>query len=325
MLIGMCTRWLTAAWAAAAMMACGGETAQQVEPEPAADKAPPVSEPEPAPKPIAETPEEPEPAPTPKTPASMADAETQAAALYEAQRQTFLCGCRFSKTGRVSPASCGYRTRADEQLARYVKWGHVVPPADFGAQRACWTQPLCTAEDGHKFRGIECCQQSDPQFAAMRADLFNLVPMVGELAWDRSNYAFGEVEGEARLYGSCDVEIDRDAELVEAAPDVRGDVARTYLYLADTYPGALPLSVQQRASFQAWAAEDPPDAVEQQRAAAIAKLQGVAPAWLSELPPVAVEPADSEPKPADGEAKPDPDAEATETAAAALPPGQAAG
>lgn len=323
MVEGMCNRWLTAAWLAAALVACGGETAQQVESEPKADEAPPAKKAEPEPQPVVDEPE-PEPAPTPKTPGSMEDAEAQAVALYDAHRETFLCGCRYAKTGRVSPASCGYRTRADEELARYVKWGHVVPPHDFGGQRECWTKPLCTAEDGHKFRGIECCQASDPQFAAMRADLFNLVPMVGELAWDRSNYAFGEIEGEARLYGSCDVEIDRDAELVEPGPEVRGDIARTYLYLADTYPGALPLSVQQRASFQAWAAEDPPDAWEQQRATAIAKLQGVAPAWLSELPPLpeaetpdATEDAGT--KPAEVATKDEP------TEQPALPPGQAAG
>ena len=54
MVEGMCTRWLTAAWLVAALVACGGETAQQVESEPKADEAPPANKPEPAPQPEVE-------------------------------------------------------------------------------------------------------------------------------------------------------------------------------------------------------------------------------------------------------------------------------
>lgn len=39
------------------------------------------------------------------------------------------------------------------------------------------------------------------------------------------------LEGEARLYGSCDVEIDFKAKVIEPKPDIRGNIARTYFYM----------------------------------------------------------------------------------------------
>ena len=41
----------------------------------------------------------------------------------------------------------------------------------------------------------------------MSSDLYNLCPVVGALNALRSNFRMGEVEGEARGFGSCDVEI----------------------------------------------------------------------------------------------------------------------
>ena len=260
---------------------CGSEAKQEAAPAPEPSK-PKVAKVAPKPEKVVELP--PPPPPRPKTPASMDDAVAQAAEIHMEHRRTLLCGCRYAKSGRVSPASCGYRTRADEQLAKYVMWSHVVPPHDFGADRACWTKPMCTAEDGSKFRGIECCQQIDEEFATMRTDLHNLMPLVGEVGTDRSNYAFGDLKSESRFYGSCDLEIDRDAERIDPAPEVRGDIARVYHYMAATYPGTIHLSVEQRVMFQGWAADDPPDGWERKRAAAVVAIQGIAPTWLSEVP-----------------------------------------
>ncbi|MDO6469820.1 endonuclease [Neptunomonas phycophila] len=41
----------------------------------------------------------------------------------------------------------------------------------------------------------------------MVTDLHNLVPSVGELNGDRSNFRFGMIPNEPRAYGQCDFEV----------------------------------------------------------------------------------------------------------------------
>jgi len=55
---------------------------------------------------------------------------------------------------------------------------------------------------------------------------------------------------------------------------VRGDVARTYQYMDAAYPGHGIISGKNRKLFEAWAAQDPVDAWECERARLIAKIQG---------------------------------------------------
>ena len=38
----------------------------------------------------------------------------------------------------------------------------------------------------------------------MEADLHNLVPAIGEINGDRSNFTFEHIDGEERVYGACD-------------------------------------------------------------------------------------------------------------------------
>jgi len=68
----------------------------------------------------------------------------------------------------------------------------------------------------------------------MQADLYNLQPVIGEVNGLRSNYQIGEIDGEVREFGKCDVEIKN--KKVEPAPKIRGDIARTYLYMEYAYP-----------------------------------------------------------------------------------------
>lgn len=92
----------------------------------------------------------------------------------------------------------------------------------------------------------------------MEADLFNLVPAVGELNADRSNFEFGEIPGEVRAYGRCDFEVDRNHKVAEPAEDRRGDIARAYLHMYVAYPGGLSLKAEDLERFKAWDQADPP-------------------------------------------------------------------
>jgi deoxyribonuclease-1 len=143
----------------------------------------------------------------------------------------------------------------------------VVPAYALGFTRQCWREPICTSSKGKKYKGRQCCEQVDPVFRAMVSDLHNLVPSVGELNGDRSNFTFSILEGEPRRYGACDFEVDTRQRKAEPMPSIRGDIARIYFYMQQSY--GLPISDKQRRLFEAWDRDDPLDAWEQQRNARI--------------------------------------------------------
>lgn len=185
------------------------------------------------------------------------------AEIYADQPVSFYCGCDYKKQGKkLIPDldSCGYDPRKNAKRAKRIEWEHVMPAWAFGHQLQCW-------QDG----GRKNCRKN-PNFKQMEADMHNLVPAVGEVNGDRSNYRFGMLEGEKRAYGSCDVEIDFKARKAEPAPYLRGDIARTYFYMRDMY--GVRLSKQQRRMFEAWAKQDPVDDWERKRNDLIEERQG---------------------------------------------------
>ncbi len=185
-------------------------------------------------------------------------------------RVSFYCGCGYAlapnpgkpnKT-RLTPQadSCGLKPRKNANRSERIEWEHVVPAWEFGHQLQCWQ------EGGRK----NC--RKDPKFKRMESDMHNLVPAVGELNGDRSNYRFGIISGEPRAYGACDFEVDFKQRVAEPPESVRGDIARTYFYMADMY--GLRLSRKQKQLFEAWSRMDPVDDAERRRAIRIQMVQG---------------------------------------------------
>ncbi len=284
--------------AATAVLACGGATvATEVTPEKAEKKAAPDKESPPEPDPQAEGGElQPEASALqlPKTPATFEEAIAIAKEIHEGHRRDFFCGCTYGSNGKVLKPSCGYRTRADESLAKRIAWDRVVPVHAFGSHRPCWKSPMCKDEAGNAFSGVQCCREKDPVFRAMEADLHNIVPMISELNADRSNYAYGEIPREERLYGACDVEVDRAKRMIEPPESVRGDIARIHMYMRDVYGDGLPLTPEELQMFEQWHAADPADAWEVDRNKRIAEIQGRA----NDNLPLRVPTGGAEPEPA---------------------------
>jgi len=135
-----------------------------------------------------------------------------------------------------------------------------MPAWVFGHQRKCW-------QEG----GRKACK-SDPKFNKMEADLHNLVPAIGELNGDRSNYKFTMIPDEVRNYGKCDFEVDFKSKTVEPMESIRGDIARIYFYMANRY--GVSLSKQQRQLFEVWSKQDPVDDIERDRNARVKEIQG---------------------------------------------------
>ncbi len=206
----------------------------------------------------------------PHTISSFSQAKRLAAEVYVDHKQTFYCGCDYDEKKRVDATGCGYKPRKNQRRGQRVEWEHVVPAHALGYTRQCWREPICTNSKGKSYKGRRCCEKIDPQFRAMVSDLRNLVPAVGELNGDRSNFSFTQLEGEPRNYGACDFEVDHKARKAEPMPAVRGDIARIYNYMHQTY--GLPISDRQRRLFEAWEKNDPIDAWEQQRNARIESI-----------------------------------------------------
>jgi len=179
--------------------------------------------------------------------------------LYE----SFYCGCQIYRKGdsggRVDPETCDYRTRKDSTRAGRLEWEHIVPAAVIGAGRSCWSDgaPECTDKDGAPFKGRACCLIADPDFNLAATDPVNLVPAVGEVNGDRSDFPFGLLSGESRSYGACDMEIDPHLRIAEPPDSRRGDIARIWAYMSMAYgirisPGAARL-------YTDWSRADPVD------------------------------------------------------------------
>ena len=106
----------------------------------------------------------------------------------------------------------------------------------------------------------------------MQADMYNFYPAIGEVNGRRRNYSMAIIEGEKREFGYCDVEI--KSRKVEPKESIRGEIARTYMYIDSVYPGRGFISKKNRKVFDAWNKSEPLDEWECERPRRIDKIQG---------------------------------------------------
>ena len=195
------------------------------------------------------------------------------AQVYVGHETEFYCGCTYAGN-EIELASCGYQPKKDPDRAKRLEWEHVVPAEAFGQSFPEWREghPSCVDSKGKAFKGRNCARKMATLFRYMEADLYNLQPAIGEVNWLRSNYSMEMIPGEKREFGACDVEIEN--RKIEPRPEIRGDIARTYLYMEWAYPGHGVLSRSNQKLFEAWNKEDPVDDWERERARRIEALQG---------------------------------------------------
>ena len=133
-------------------------------------------------------------------PDDFSEAKRLAQRIYSDENQTFYCACPLRwQGGKGIPdlAGCGYQVRKNGQRANRIEWEHVMPAHHFGHQRQCW-------QDG----GRKNCVKTDSIFRAMEADLYNLVPAIGEVNGDRSNFRFGVLPSTELKHGACPVKVE---------------------------------------------------------------------------------------------------------------------
>ena len=154
----------------------------------------------------------------------------------------------FTKSGKVN-------TRAQR-----VEWEHVMPAHNFGKHLSCW-------QEG----GRKACKK-DKTFNEMEADMHNLVPAIGEVNGDRSNYRYGADIPKTGQYGQCKFQVDFKNKRAYPKEDIRGDIARIYFYMSDRYN--VNLSKAERKMMEVWNKQDPVSNWEIIKNQRVKKLQG---------------------------------------------------
>ena len=198
-----------------------------------------------------------------------ANAKKVLPSVFAGMEEDFYCGCRY--TGKsVDLAGCGYRPRKSFERASRIEWEHVVPAWVLGQQRQCW-------QNG----GRENCTDTDPAFQVAEGDLVNLVPAVGEVNGDRSNYPYAAWTSHPEpMYGACQTIVDFKGKRAQPRAEVRGRAARITLYMAETYK--LRLSKQDKQLMCAWSKTYPVDQWERRRDAQIVRWQGAGNALVTD-------------------------------------------
>lgn len=227
--------------------------------------------------------------------------------VYKDHRVTLYCEASFDEKKNVILPK-GFTTLQHEKRAKKIEWEHVVPAENFGRNFVEWREgdPRCVNESGTKldfssfskliesfvnsflysntqtksFKGRKCAEKVNYDFRLMQADLYNLYPAIGAVNAMRQNYNFQLLPGVPSSFGSCEMKIDRHR--AEPPENARGPIARTYLYMAETYSQHFKLSQQQERLMQGWDNQYPVDKWECTRAKRIEEIQGNSNAFVKD-------------------------------------------
>ena len=104
---------------------------------------------------------------------------------------------------------CTFKTTRFAKRATRTEVEHIVPVHAFGQSFKAWRDGdiACVDRKGKRYRGRRCSTKVVPLFRKMSSDLYNLRPVVGALNLTAIELQDGRGRGEARGFGSCDVEI----------------------------------------------------------------------------------------------------------------------
>ena len=129
--------------------------------------------------------------------------------------------------------------------AKRIEFEHIMPAHRFGKNLACWQKG-----------GRKACA-NDENFKKMEAEKRNLVPAIGEINADRSNFAYAESKDVPQgQYGKCNAYTDFKNKRFYPRDEVKGIIARIYLYMAKQYKIAL--TQEEQSLMESWDKAYPP-------------------------------------------------------------------
>ena len=191
--------------------------------------------------------------------------------VYQHHRETLYCGASFDANKKITPPS-GFSTTKYVKRSKKVEWEHVVPAENFGRTFSEWRNghASCVTRKGKTFKGRKCAEKVNLEYRHMQADLFNLYPAIGAVNALRSNYNFTILPSTPSNFGSCSMKIKNRKS--EPPLKARGSIARTYLYMEQTYQ-RYSMSSQQKKLMVAWDRMYPVNPWECERAKRITEIQ----------------------------------------------------
>lgn len=181
------------------------------------------------------------------------DSKKELVRLYSSlesdMRTDFYCNAPFKlvknhfeivPSSLYSPRKPHTKSGEINKRAKRIEWEHIMPAHNFGKHLPCWKK------GGRK----EC--KNDPLFRKMEGDVQNLVPAIGEINGDRSNFRYAESNSyiDFGQYGNCKVATDFKNKRFYPADYSKGWIARSYLYMSETYN--IRLSDQELKMMNAW-------------------------------------------------------------------------
>jgi deoxyribonuclease-1 len=192
--------------------------------------------------------------------------------VYFDKKITLYCNAEFDSQKYATPPK-GFNTTKYIKRSKKIEWEHVVPAENFGRTFTEWRNgsSVCVSSKGKTFKGRRCAEKTNYEYRHMQADMFNLYPAIGAVNALRSNYNFTILPSKKSSFGSCEMKISN--KKAEPPVSARGRIARTYLYMDQTY-SRYHMSRQQQQLMTAWDKMYPVDKWECQRAERISKLQG---------------------------------------------------
>lgn len=159
-----------------------------------------------------------------------------------------------------TPRKKYYKSGKINTRAKRVEWEHVMPAYNFGRQLKCW-------QNG----GRKACKK-DKLFKKMEADMHNLVPAIGEVNANRSNFRYAAGTPKVGQYGKCNVQIDFKNKKAYIDDEIKGDIARIYFYMSEKYN--VKLSKRDIKMFKIWDKNDPVSKWEKIKNQRVYKQQG---------------------------------------------------
>lgn len=192
--------------------------------------------------------------------------------FYSHYPQTFYCGCSFIDRS-IETHSCDFKTKSYSKRSYHIEWEHIIPASYLGKNLTPWKKghKNCRNRKGKKFRGRRCARKVSDLYRLMEADMYNLVPAIGEVNQVRGNLPLGLISNKDSIIDGCKTKI--SSSYVEPRDEVKGFVARTYLYMTTTYQ-LNTLSNREKKLIQEWNEKYPVSDFEMVRALWIEKKQG---------------------------------------------------
>lgn len=197
---------------------------------------------------------------------SFGEAKGKLKKIYGNKSITFYCQCPYQKKS-IKLKKCGLKLKKFKKRSRRLEWEHIVPAHAFGQSFIEWrnSEKICgykKTKSGKlkKISSRKCASKKNKLFKAMEADIYNLVPAIGSVNALRSNFSMSEIGGTKKLI--CNTELVISNRKIMPPSNRKGDIARIYMYMDQTYPGRGIISKKNRSLFKKWNDLDPVDKYE---------------------------------------------------------------